>query len=64
MAELTKRNLELIIIKYTAFEHNPSIALILCEEFGLNWERIQKLWLYKSNYDLFKKTLNKLYGSE
>ncbi|KKM22455.1 hypothetical protein LCGC14_1625220 [marine sediment metagenome] len=61
MLKLTKQNLELIIIKSNPIEYHPSIALDLCREFGLNWERIQEMWLYKRNPKLFEEKLKEYY---
>ena len=62
MTELTKRNLELTIIKLRCIEYNPSVAIQLCREFDLNWERINEMWLYKQNIELFKEKLSEYYG--
>lgn len=59
--ELTKRNLELFIIGSYPFETHPGLVAILCKEFGLDWDKIQEMWLYKRNPELFKEKLKEYY---
>lgn len=62
LVELTKKNLELALIKLKSAEYNPGVVVQLCREFDLNWERINEMWLYKRNIELFKEKLREYYG--
>ena len=50
------------MIKLNSIEYNPGIAAQLCREFDLDFDLIQRMWMFKRDPKLFKEKLEEYYG--